>query len=298
MEELTKCRVCGGPAPPAGDGSLYGEAGEAPSATPSAALVAYRNKSQWRMLGISCLYLALTVAAWAKGWESNTKDGLEWWIVDWLFSGVFLWDYYKRWKYVGRGRRLRYCFELANLFDILVIVSPALVPLGVTSLGVVRIVRVVKVVWMALTTKHDTGGFLRRLVTQQNVRYALNLAIVVSVLAFVVVQSFETTSQAARPSVGEGTQMTSMLDAGWWLAQTVTSVGYGDIVVRTAVARFFGIILMATGVIALSLSTAWVASIFIGKEDDKEHAALMRGIDDIRARLPRRDDDEPPKAST
>ena len=55
---------------------------------------------------------------------------------------------------------------------------------------------------------------------------------------------------------------------------------------------------MATGVIALSLTTAWVSSIFIGKEDDEEHAALMRGIDEIKAMLPQRDDDEPPRALT
>lgn len=293
MGESTVCSKCGGPSPP--DHCPHcGRVKEAAPPAQSKALLDYRNQWQPWMLGLSIVYLAFMVVTWAKGWESNTTDGLKWWIVDWLFSGVFLWDLVMRVKYAGRGRRVRYCFELANLFDILVIVSPALVPFGVTSLGVVRIVRVIKILWMAAATGHDPGGFLRKLVTKKNVRYALNLAIVVSVLAFVVVHSFETTSQAARPTVGEGRQMTSMLDAGWWLAQTITSVGYGDIVVQTEVARFFGIILMATGVVVLSLSTAWVASIFIGKEDDKEHAALMHGIDEIKAMLPQRDDDEPP----
>jgi len=203
-----------------------------------------------------------------------------------------------RMRFAGEGNRLRYAFELTNLFDVLVIVSPFLVPLGVTSLGIVRLVRVVKVLWVALNTGPSAGEFMRKLVTKQNVRYALNLAIVVSVLAFVVVHSFETTSRDSLPSEGAGKQMTGYLDAGWWLAQTVTSVGYGDIAVRTNEARFFGIILMATGVIALSLTTAWVSSIFIGKEDDEEHAALMRGIDEIKAMLPQRDDDEPPRALT
>ena len=283
MAEVTACD-CG--SPPLPDHCPHcGRVPEAQLPTHSEELLDYRRKSQWWMFAISCIYLVLTILSWVFGWESNTKEGLEWWIVDWVFSGVFCADYVARMVYEGKGRRLRYAFEMANLFDVLVIVSPALVPLGVTSLGLVRIVRVVKVLWTAATTGRDTGSFLRKLVTKQNVRYALNLAIVVSVLAFVVVHSFETTSRTAVPSGSSGQQMTSMLDAGWWLAQTVTSVGYGDIVVRTEVARLFGIILMATGVIALSLTTAWVASIFIGKDDDREHAALMHGIDEIKETL-------------
>jgi len=293
MEELTKCSECGGPSPPDHCPDC-GRVEEAPPPGQSQALKDYRDKSQWWMFGVSIVYLALTVAAWVLGWESNLTDGLKWLILDFAFSAVFLWDYVMRMRFAGKGNRLRYSFELANLFDILVIASPFLVPLGVTSLGLVRLVRVGKVIWTTATTGRKGGGFMRKLVTKENVRYALNLAIVISALAFVVVHSFESTSRAARPSAGAGKQMTSMLDAGWWLAQTLTTVGYGDIVVRTEVARFFGIILMATGVIALSLTTAWVSSVFIGKEDDKEHAALMHGIDEIKAMLDRQDAEAPP----
>ena len=63
----------------------------------------------------------------------------------------------------------------------------------------------------------------------------------------------------------------------WWAAQTVTTVGYGDVIPQTAFSKAVAVFVMFFGVAALSLTTAIVTS------------AVM-------AASRRRLDDEPPNA--
>ena len=55
----------------------------------------------------------------------------------------------------------------------------------------------------------------------------------------------------------------SLGDALWWSAQTVTTVGYGDVVPESAGGRFIGVFVMVFGVESVSLITALVTSSFI-----------------------------------
>jgi voltage-gated potassium channel len=52
-------------------------------------------------------------------------------------------------------------------------------------------------------------------------------------------------------------------DALWWSAQTVTTVGYGDVVPTTAGGRVIAVVVMALGVSAVSFLTAAVTSVFV-----------------------------------
>ena len=52
-------------------------------------------------------------------------------------------------------------------------------------------------------------------------------------------------------------------DALWWSAQTVTTVGYGDVVPETNGGRVIGVFVMVFGVAAVSLLTAIVTASFI-----------------------------------
>jgi voltage-gated potassium channel len=52
-------------------------------------------------------------------------------------------------------------------------------------------------------------------------------------------------------------------DAMWWAAQTVTTVGYGDVVPESDGGRFIGVVVMAFGVPAVSFITAAVTSAFL-----------------------------------
>jgi voltage-gated potassium channel len=52
-------------------------------------------------------------------------------------------------------------------------------------------------------------------------------------------------------------------DTMWWAAQTVTTVGYGDVVPTSTGGRVIGVIVMAFGVSAVSFITAVVTSSFL-----------------------------------
>ena len=83
----------------------------------------------------------------------------------------------------------------------------------------------------------------------------------------------------------------SLGDTLWWAAQTVTTVGYGDVVPATTGGRLIGVAIMVVGVAAVSLITALVTSSFItyqqgrtGGELDR-HQQLLDALARIGSRL-------------
>jgi voltage-gated potassium channel Kch len=84
------------------------------------------------------------------------------------------------------------------------------------------------------------------------------------------------------PTVGRGL---------WWAAQTVTTVGYGDVVPEDPVGRLLAVFLMITGVGFLTVVTGAVVSLFVSKvtavfrRGDQER--LERGLADVLERLER-----------
>lgn len=58
-------------------------------------------------------------------------------------------------------------------------------------------------------------------------------------------------------------------DSLWWAAQTVTTVGYGDVVPASGGGRVIGFLVMAFGVSAVSFLTAAVTSAFLAWHQDR-----------------------------
>ena len=80
----------------------------------------------------------------------------------------------------------------------------------------------------------------------------------------------------------------------WWAVQTVTTVGYGDVVPTSALGRIVGVAVMITGIAFLTVTTAAITNLFIEQarrrrnvtgEAGAEIAALSERIDALVAEV-------------
>ena len=58
-------------------------------------------------------------------------------------------------------------------------------------------------------------------------------------------------------------------ESAWWAAQTVTTVGYGDVIPQTAFSKFVAVFVMFFGVAAVSVTTAIVVSAIMNASQER-----------------------------
>ena len=78
------------------------------------------------------------------------------------------------------------------------------------------------------------------------------------------------------PSVGLGI---------WWALQTVTTVGYGDVVPTTLAGRVIGGLVMAIGIAFISFVTAGVTSALVQRAAKQAHEADLANQEQTKDRL-------------
>ena len=76
-------------------------------------------------------------------------------------------------------------------------------------------------------------------------------------------------------------------DALWWAVQTVTTVGYGDVVPEYIAGRLIGGVLMLQGIALLTVITASVTATFIeqARERRADPDAVLAKLEQVEARL-------------
>ena len=79
----------------------------------------------------------------------------------------------------------------------------------------------------------------------------------------------------------------SLGDAMWWAAQTVTTVGYGDVVPETGWGRVAAVFVMVFGVAAVSLTTAIVTSGFVARAQRQHQEVELAGHPPVHEALAR-----------
>jgi voltage-gated potassium channel len=86
-------------------------------------------------------------------------------------------------------------------------------------------------------------------------------------------------------------------ESAWWAAQTVTTVGYGDVIPQTAFSKLVAVFVMFFGVAAVSITTAIVTSALMASTQrrlvadavhDDPHAEVLERIERRLAELEKR----------
>lgn len=163
-----------------------------------------------------------------------------------------------------RGRWLRdHPLDLA-----IVILTPPFLPPAVQSVRVFRLLRVLRLV--------RAGTLARNVFSTEGVRDA-------AVLTLLAILGGGAAFAAVEPNV-------SAWDGVWWAINTVTTVGYGDVPVKTDGGRIIGICLMVTGIGFVAVLTAAAAERFVRSRREErravEHqlAEILRRLDSLERR--------------
>jgi voltage-gated potassium channel len=107
----------------------------------------------------------------------------------------------------------------------------------------------------------------RAIATHHAFRYLTVATVALSVLAGVLMWVID---RRDFDSIGEGV---------WWALQTLSTVGYGDVVPHTTWGRLLGGLVIALGVTFLAMLTATITAYLVAADQDARQAALdaLRG---------------------
>jgi voltage-gated potassium channel len=138
---------------------------------------------------------------------------------------------------------------------------------------------------MRLLTERRLARINRAVVSGRILPYVVGVTFVITLAAAAAVRLL---AHGEFDSFGESV---------WWAAQTVTTVGYGDIIPQTAFSKAVAVFVMFFGVAALSLTTAIVTSAVMAASqrrleadstDEDPHREVLERIEQRLAALEKR----------
>lgn len=116
-----------------------------------------------------------------------------------------------------------------------------------------------------------------RLLHHRRFRQMLIGSMIISVFIAILIVPIEKTSTVR--------QIDSFSDGLWWAVQTVTTVGYGDVVPITELGRFLGIVLQILGAIMFGSLIAIISTSMNDIKDEIYWFRLFDRLDGISDRL-------------
>jgi voltage-gated potassium channel len=150
--------------------------------------------------------------------------------------------------------RLAYAVTPAALIDLLAIAPFFIEAFTDTHLRVVVLVRLLRLFKLG---RYSTG-FQSLFEALRRERSALLATFLILVSVVLVAASFAYMAErTVQPEV-----FGSIPDAIWWAMETVTTVGYGDVIPKTALGRIIGGVTMISGILMIALPVAIIGSSF------------------------------------
>ena len=232
-----------------------------PSATNP--LARYVNYCLAFLLLANALFVAVETVPWA-----GTRYREQFWWFEAASTGLFVVEYVMRlWVCVEQARyakpisgRLRYALQLLPMLDLVVIVT-FWMPVDLRFLRVARMVRLLKV----LRLEHLEESLDK---IADGLRRRRALMVVAITMMFICIYASSSLvyqlEHAGQPEV-----FSSIPSTFWWAMETLTTIGYGDMVPVTSLGKFFAgmISIFGIGIFALPSAIVTAAIVEAGASD-------------------------------
>lgn len=220
----------------------------------------WERQTQWPLIISAVLFLfAYAVPIIAPHTPREIKVVCNW--VDWITWGLFAVDYVVRLGLAEDRKR----YLLRHWLDLLIVALPLLRPL--------RLLRLLPLI----------SVLNRRATSLLRGRVAMYVAVGSSLVAFVAALAVLSVERG-RP----GSTIENFGDSIWWAAETMTTVGYGDVYPVTLWGRTVAVGLMICGIGLLGTVTATLASWLVehvSATEASDTARLLARIDQLEAKI-------------
>jgi len=178
-------------------------------------------------------------------------------VMDWAYSFLFLVDFIIRFS-VAKSRST-YFFKQFGWADLLSVAPTTLAKF-------MRIFRIVRT--MRMLHSYGANNVKRDLKESSAANaFLIVLLLIMFILEFGGIAIIKVESRASNA------QIITAQDAMWFIWQTVTTTGYGDIVPVTGEGRFVGIVVMSAGTALFGTLTGFLANAFLS---DRRRRGLVR----------------------
>lgn len=153
--------------------------------------------------------------------------------------------------------RLRYAFSPMAIIDLLSIL-PFYLPLTRMSVGILKSVRLVRVLRIFKINRYTSALTLIGRVLKTRATQLLSSILVIFVLIFIAAMLMYDVEHKAQPEV-----FNNALSAMWWAMSTITTVGYGDIYPITSFGRVISGVITFLGIGLTAIPTGIISAGFI-----------------------------------
>jgi|WetSurMetagenome_2_1015567.scaffolds.fasta_scaffold217144_2 voltage-gated potassium channel len=160
--------------------------------------------------------------------------------------------------------RLRYMvsgYALIDLFAFLPFYIPAIIPVDLRFIRILRLFRLIRVMKLGRYSKAMKTFSVVIKKTREELLLALSILLIVIVLASTLMYYAE---NGAQPD-----KFDSIPAAMWWAVVTLATVGYGDIYPVTTLGKVIGGLVVVIGIMIFALPAAILSAGFIGEIQEK-----------------------------